>query len=216
MAPQMFAFQLGTRRIRSAGLPEPRLIGRVDATTMPVVVALQRQSDGSVNMIVGEEAEELEGTQDTEVIHNIKRWALSSDPYVNWRMSASDAPQESWWNRELNCVEVWGQRFQPKELVAAVLHESVRRAHLPDDFEWRAGCPVHAGYEYRSMLKEVLADIAGRGSVNWVIDEPVLFLAAAQRNIAPDSVARTTRFLHGLRSGGRFLRLHTCRDSRKQ
>ena len=173
---------------QSAGLPEPRLIGRGDTTTMPVVVALQRQSDGSVNMIVGEEAEELEGTQDTEVIHNIKRWALSSDPYVNWRMSASDAPQESWWNREHNCVEVWGQRFQPKELVAAVLRESVRRAHLPDDFEWRAGCPVHAGYEYRSMLKEVLAGIAGRGSVNWVIDEPVLFLAAAQRNIAPDSV----------------------------
>ena len=174
---------------QNAGLPEPRLIGRGDTTTMPVVVALQRQSDGSVNMIVGEEAEELEGTQDTEVIHNIKRWALSSDPYVNWRMSASDAPQESWWNRELNCVEVWGQRFQPKELVAAVLRESVRRAHLSDDFEWRAGCPVHAGYEYRSMLKEALAGIAGRGSVNWVIDEPVLFLAAAQRNIAPDSVA---------------------------
>ena len=172
----------------NAGLPESRLIGRGDTTTMPVVVALQRQSDGSVNMVVGEEAEELEGTQDTEVIHNIKRWALSSDPYVNWRMSASDVPQESWWNRELNCVEVWGQHFQPKELVAAVLRESVRRAHLPDDFEWRAGCPVHAGYEYRSMLKEVLTGIAGRGSFNWVIDEPVLFLAAAQRNIAPDSV----------------------------
>ena len=171
----------------NAGLPQSRLIGRGDVTTMPVVVALQRQPDGSVSMIVGEEGEELEGAQDTEVIHNIKRRALSNDPYVKWRQEASAAESESWWNVELGCVEVWGQHFQPKELIAAILKEAVSRAAVAYEFEWRAGCPVHAGYEYRQMLKNTLTEISGRGSVNWVVDEPVLFLAAAQRNISPES-----------------------------
>ena len=171
-----------------AGLPQPRIIGRGGTATMPVVVALSRQPGGSVSIAaVGEEAEELEGTQNTEVIHNIKRWALSNDPYVKWRLEVSNTEWESWWNPELSCVEVWGQQFQAKELITAILREAVNRANLPDEFEWRAGCPVHAGYEYRLMLKEVLTEIAGKGSVNWVVDEPVLFLAAAQRNIDPDS-----------------------------
>ena len=171
-----------------AGLPQPRMIGRGGTATMPVVVALRRQPGGSVSIAaVGEEAEELEGTQNTEVIHNIKRWALSNDPYVKWRLEVSNIEWESWWNPELSCVEVGGQQFQAKELITAILREAVNRANLPDEFEWRAGCPVHAGYEYRLMLKEVLTEIAGKGSVNWVVDEPVLFLAAAQRNIDPDS-----------------------------
>ena len=32
-----------------------------------------------------------------------------------------------------------------------------------------------------------MAELAGEGRVEWVVDEPVLFLAAAQRNIDPDS-----------------------------
>ena len=170
--------------------PQSRLIGRGDTYTMPVVVALQRQPGGSVEIAaVGEEAErlELEGAQNTEVIRNIKRWALSDDAYVKWRLEVSNTEWESWWNPELNCVEVWGQQFQAKELIAAIMKEAISRAGLPAEFEWRAGCPVHAGYEYRLMLKEVLTEIAGKGSVNWVVDEPVLFLAAAQRNIDPDS-----------------------------
>ena len=171
-----------------AGLPQPSMIGRGGTATMPVVVALQRQPGGSVSIAaVGEEAEELEGAQNTEVIHNIKRWALSNDPYVKWRLEVSNTEWESWWNPELSCVEVWGEQFQAKELITAILREAVNRADLPDEFEWRAGCPVHAGYEYRLMLKEVLSEITGKGSVTWVVDEPVLFLAAAQRNIAPDS-----------------------------
>ena len=171
----------------NVGLPRSRLIGRGDTFTMPVVVALHRQSDGSVSMTVGEDAEELEGAQDTVVIHNIKRWALSGDPFVKWRLHATDAPHEDWWNSELGCVEVWDQHFQARELVGAILREALERADLPPQFEWRAGCPVHAGYEYRQMLKEVLTEISGNGSVNWVVDEPVLFLAAAQRNISADS-----------------------------
>lgn len=165
--------------------PQTLQIGR-SVITMPVVVALQRQPGGSVSMVVGEEAEELEGEQNTEVIRNIKRWALSNDPYVKWRLESSGTDWESWWNSELSCVEVWGQHFQVKELMAAILREGVSRAGLPAEFEWRAGCPVHAGYEYRLMLKEILTEIAGKGSISWVVEEPVLFLAAVQRNPNPD------------------------------
>ena len=173
----------------NAGLPQPRLIGRGDTNLMPVVVALRRGSDGEVTVTVGEDADVLEDGPNTLVIRNIKRWALSNDPYVKWRLEVGESDWPTWWNPEAGCVEPWdwGQQFQVKDLVAAVLAEAVSRAALPDGFEWRAGCPVHAGYDYRSMLSEVLAGLAGRGNVSWIVDEPVLFLAAAQRNIDPDS-----------------------------
>ena len=191
-----------------AGLPQPRSIGRGGDEggnpIIPVVVALRRQTDSSVSIDVCEAADGLEDEQDkTAVVRNIKQWPLSDDDYVMWRSRIDNAewpsrwnPQKGcvewpwWWNRELRCVDVWGQQFQAKELITAILREAVNRAGLTSEFEWRAGCPVHAGYKYRLMLKEVLAEISGKGSVNWIVDEPVLFLAAAQRNIGPDSPFR--------------------------
>ncbi len=170
-----------------AGLPQSRLIGRGDTTVMPVVIALRRQSGGGVSVVVGEDADSMEDGPDTLVIHNIKRWALSGDPYVKWRFEATGTKWPDWWNQELGCVEIWGQHFQLKNLVAEILKEAVGRARLPELFEWRAGCPVQAGYDYRAMLTNVLSEIAGQGRLEWVVDEPVLFLAAAQRNIDPDS-----------------------------
>ena len=173
----------------NAGLPQSRLIGRGETTVMPVVVALQRQMDGSVAMTVGEDADSLEDGPNTLVIRNIKRWALSSDSYVKWRLEVSETDWPTWWNPEAGCVDPWdwGQQFQVKDLVAAVLAEAVSRAGLSGRFEWRAGCPVQAGHDYRSMMAEVLTNLAGQGNVSWVIDEPILFLSAAQRNIDPDS-----------------------------
>ena len=173
-----------------AGLPQSRLIGRGDTTVMPVVVALQRMGDGDISIVVGEDADALENSDDTLVISNIKRWALSNDSYVKWRLEISDTEWPTWWNPEQGCVEAWGQHYQVKELISAILKQAVERANLPEQFEWRAGCPVQSGYDYRSMLAEVITDLAGQGRVEWVIDEPVLFLAAAQRNIDPDSQAR--------------------------
>ena len=174
----------------NAGLPQPRLIGRGDTTVMPVVVALQRQPGGGVTVVVGEDADALEDGDNTLVIRNIKRWALSNDPYVQWRLEISQTPWPTWWNPELACVEAWGQQFQVKDLISAVLGEAVSRAGLQSPFEWRAGCPVQSGHDYRSMLSDVLAGLAGEGRMEWVVDEPVLFLAAAQRNIDPDSEFR--------------------------
>lgn len=171
----------------NAGLPQPRLIGRGDTTVMPVVVALQRQAGGEVSVVVGEDADSLEDGPNTLVIRNIKRWALSGDEYVKWRLEVSETDWPTWWNPELGCIEAWGQHFQANHLISEILKEAVGRAGLPQRFEWRAGCPVQAGYDYRSMLADVLSEIAGQGRVEWVIDEPVLFLAAAQRNIDPDS-----------------------------
>ncbi len=170
-----------------AGLPQPRLIGRGDTTVMPVVVALQRQAGGEVTVVVGEDADALEDGDNTLVIRNLKRWALSGDSYVQWRLEISQTGWPTWWNPEMGCVEAWGEHFQVRDLIGDILREAVNRAGLQSPFEWRAGCPVQSGYDYRSMLSEVMAGLAGDGRVEWVVDEPVLFLAAAQRNIDPDS-----------------------------
>ena len=174
----------------NAGLPQPQLIGRGDTTVMPVVVALQRQTGGEVTVVVGEDADTMEDGDNTLVIRNIKRWALSNDPYVQWRLEISQTGWPTWWNPEMGCVEAWGQHFQVKDLIADILREAVNRAGLQSPFQWRAGCPVQSGYDYRSMLSGAMAELAGEGRVEWVVDEPVLFLAAAQRNIDPDSEFR--------------------------
>ena len=174
----------------NAGLPQPRLIGRGDTTVMPVVVALQRQPGGDVTVVVGEDADALENGPNTLVIRNIKRWAQSSDRYVKWRLEISETERPTWWNPELGCVEAWEEHFQVRDLISHILREAVARAGISSRFEWRAGCPVQAGYDYRSMLAGVLTGLAGQGRVEWVVDEPILFLAAAQRNIDPDSDSR--------------------------
>ena len=185
---EIVGIDFGTTNVRistwnpdDGGVPQPRVIGRGDTTVMPAVVALSREPGGSVSIVVGEDADELEENQETVVIRNIKRWALSNDPYVKWRLEVNEASWPTWWNPELRCVEVWGQPFQAKELMAEILKEALSRADLPGEFEWRAGCPVHAGLEYRSMLKDILPNPGSRSSINWVVDEPVLFLALARR-----------------------------------
>ena len=170
-----------------AGLPQSRLIGRGDTAVMPVVVALQRQPGGEVSIVVGEDADTMEDGTNTLVIRNIKRWALSNDDYVKWRLEVSETEWPTWWNPDMGCVEAWGEHFLVKDLVVLIIREAASRAGLLDRFEWRAGCPVQAGYDYRSMLSQALSEIAGQGRVEWVVDEPVLFLSAAQRNMDPDS-----------------------------
>ena len=173
-----------------AGQPQSRLIGRGGTPVMPVVAALQRQAGGDVTVVVGEDADGLEDGPNTLVIRNLKRWALSNDPYVKWRLEINETEWPTWWNPELGSVEAWGEHFSARDLITEILREAVSRAGLPERFEWRAGCPVQSGYDYRAMLAEALRGLAGLGRVEWVIDEPVLFLAAAQRNIDPDSESR--------------------------
>ena len=192
---EVVGIDFGTTNVRistwhtdSPGLPQSCLIGRnsENLEMMPAVVALQRQPGGSVSVAVGEEAVNLEGDDNAVVIHHIKRWALSSDSYMQWQMEVKGTTWPTWWNPETRCVEVWGEEFPVKELISEILKEAITRAELSalpdgDGFEWRAGCPVHAGLEYRLMLNEILTEFSGKGSLNWVIDEPVLFLTLVRR-----------------------------------
>lgn len=188
---EVVGIDFGTTNVRisiwdtdSSGLPQPCLIGREDPENqeiMPAVVALQRQHDGYVSVVVGEDAVALKGEDNALVIHNIKRWALSSDPFMRWQMDVKGIPWPTWWNPESRCVEMWGEQFPVKDLISRILEEAIARASLPDKYEWRAGCPVHAGLDYRTLLGEVLTESAGNGSLNWVVDEPVLFLTLLWR-----------------------------------
>ena len=186
---QVVGVDFGTTNIRIATwdseppevIPESRLIGQGDASTMPAVIAFQRQLDGSVTTTVGEDADILEDDPDTVVVRNIKRWALSDDPYVRWNLESRGTLKEDWWNPETRCVEAFGQVLPVQDIVRKILVEAFRRAGITGPFQWRAGCPVHAGLDYRSELAEVLSEFGGENKVAYVIDEPVLFLALAHR-----------------------------------
>jgi molecular chaperone DnaK (HSP70) len=186
---QIVGVDFGTTNVRIAtwdtdqpGLtPQPRLIGEGDVPTMPAVVAFQRQRGGAVSTIVGEDADILDDGPDTIVVRNIKRWALSNDPYIRWHLESSNVPRPTWWNPLTRSVEVWGQEFPVEEVVRRILAESFQRAGISGDFKWRAGCPVHAGFDYRSGLAQVLSEFGGDNRVDSVIEEPILFLGLAHR-----------------------------------
>ena len=174
-------------------LPEPQFIGSGDegTTTMPAVVALRRQSNGGVSVVVGEEADSEVDDSNTLVIRNIKRYALSDDTYVNRHLELRNAQNRSpkwpptWWNPQKHCFQAWGQEFPVWELIGRILGEAFSRTGIGEGLEWRAGCPVHAGLRYRAELNRVLHQITGKGDISWVVEEPVLFLALAHRFASP-------------------------------
>ena len=183
------------------GLPRPINIGRAGRPYMPVVVALRKEDDGSVSTIVGEDADGLPDGPNTVVIRDIKRWAQISGPketQVKERFEAMGVPNPTNWNFQKpegdksGYIEKWGQSFDFENLMGKILEEALTRAknlaNLPDEFEWRAGCPVHAGIEYRAWLNRFLSEFSGKGNLSWIADEPVLFLALLQRaNVAKGS-----------------------------
>ena len=186
---QIVGVDFGTTNVRIATwdteepdrLPEPQAIGPVDSFAMPSVIAFQRQRDGTITTVVGQDADEMQDGRDVVVVRNIKRWALSSDPFVSWHLESAHTPRPEWWNSQTRCIEVWGQEFPVREAIRLILDEAFRRANVTGEFEWRAGCPVHASLEYRSELAGVLSEFGGVNSVTSVIEEPVLFLALAHR-----------------------------------
>ena len=202
---QVVGVDFGTANVRVAtwdseqvALPKPEPISILgDEPIMPAVVALQKQPDGGVVIKVGEEADEMENEEGiTRVIRDVKRFALSADDYVNWHISVRDAYKRDlagaeygeedawppkWWNVATNCVEEFGREFPIWDLIGEVLAEAFRRANISGDYEWRAGCPVHANFTYRKGLAETLSQVTGKaGNIHWVVEEPFLFLLAAR------------------------------------
>ena len=191
---QIVGVDFGTTNIRISTwdpegdlAPEPQRIGLSDTTTMPAVVALDRGSGGEIKIIVGEDADDLQDDPNkTLVIRNIKRNALSSDDYVAWHLEGRNAQQEKakwpplWWNPDTNCVQAWDQVYPVWDLIHELLAEAFRRAGVEGEVEWRAGCPVHAGYEYRKGLADTLGRLSGVSELNWITEEPILFLTLAR------------------------------------
>ena len=185
---QVVGIDLGTTNLRISTwdseqpntIPQPLTIGRGDSYTMPTVVAFRRQPSGEIETIVGEDADSLVEVPDqVVVVRNLKRYALAHDPYVSLHLKA----WPPWWNQDSRCVQVWGQDYQVKDLISQMLKEAFQRAGLTLGFEWRAGCPVHAGFTYRSELAEVITELGGtgHGEVSKVVEEPLLLLALAHK-----------------------------------
>ena len=198
---QIVGVDFGTSNVRiatwdSESLLTPRSvnIGEGDAATMPVVIAFRRNAPP----VVGEDADRLTDNADTVVVRNIKRWALTSDRYVDLHLQASGVPTPDWWNHNTRSVATpWGESFPVWDVIRQILQEAFRRAgprlaELGGPFQWRAGCPVQADLEYRSRLTETLSDLGGENRVTWVVEEPILFLALAHQ-------------LEVLRPGGSYL-----------
>ena len=119
---QVVGVDFGTTNIRIATwdserpevIPESRLIGQGDTSAMPAVIALQRQPDSSVVTIVGEDADILEDDPDTVVVRNIKRWALSDDPYVRWNLESRGTPRDYWWTRNPRPLRLWAKCYRSR------------------------------------------------------------------------------------------------------
>ena len=163
--------------------PRPLMIGQAGGSTMPAVIAFQRQGD-RISAVVGEDADELANDNDTIVVRNIKQLALSSDPFVRWHLAVYQTTPLDGWNPDNRCVEAFGREFPVWEVIQLILAEAFRRANrdgLSGEFEWRAGCPVQADLKYRSGLAEALSQLGGANKVSWVIEEPILFFILANR-----------------------------------
>lgn len=205
---QIVGVDFGTSNVRIATWdsefqPYPRSvdIGEGDsASTMLAVIAFRR----GAAPVFGNAADELTDNADTVVVRNIKRWALSSDPYVDLHLSSrinsriKPVPRPNWWRPETRCVATpWGELFPVWDVIRQILREAFRRAaprlaELGGQFQWHAGCPVDAGLEYRSALAEAMSEFGGENRVSSVVEEPVLFLVMAHQ-------------LGRLRPGGSYL-----------
>ena len=192
---QVVGIDFGTTNVRIStwysdkeGDPEVKQIGAQNTNIMPAVVAFQKKENGEISIEIGEEADGLKDEENkTLVIRNIKRYALSSDAYVDWHLQVRRSQEEDsqWpqpeWRPEKGCFEIWGEEFPLWELIRRILAEAFRRADIIGDFEWRAGCPVHADMSYRQGLAQVLLQITGTANVNWISEEPILFLTLARK-----------------------------------
>ena len=187
---QIVGVDFGTSNVRiatwdSESRISPRSvgIGAGDAATMPAVIAFRRNAPP----VVGEGADELTDNADTVVVRNIKRWALTSDPYVDSHLQVKSVPMPNWWHPETRSVATpWGESFPVWDVIRQILQEAFRRAgprlaELGGQFQWRAGCPVQADLEYRSELARVISEFGGENRVSSVVEEPVLFLALAHK-----------------------------------
>ncbi len=186
---QVVGVDFGTTNVRIAvwdpdkpdTLPELRHLDTADSFTMPAVIAFQKAPDGTVTPVIGQAADELnDQSPDVVVVRNIKRWALSSDPFVAWNLDVRGVVKDDWWNPRTRSVEIFGDQYPVKEIMSLILARALELAGVTGQFAWRAGCPVHTGLDYRSELADILSELGGsERKLAWVVEEPILFLVLA-------------------------------------
>ena len=187
---QVVGVDFGTSNVRIAtwnkddpgSRPESQLIGRGESTVMPTVIAFRRETEGEISWVVGEDAADLADSPNTLVIPDIKRWALASDPFIRQQLDLRDTKWPDWWDQATRCVKVWDtEAIHVTEIMRRILAEAFDRAEIAGEFKWWAGCPVHAGLDYRSDLTQVLSGLGGSNSIGSVVEEPLLFLALTHK-----------------------------------
>lgn len=158
-------------------------IGYGGAEWMPAVIAFRRMPGGTVETVIGEDADILDDrSDDIEVIRNIKRWATTSDDYVRryleMRFEEDNFHWPKWLDPENRTIRLWQETMPIEEAMGLILKEAVDRAGLAGvAAEWRAGCPVNSDVVYRRALVSALAELGCTGKIEWVTEEPLLLLA---------------------------------------
>ena len=181
-------------------------IGSGGTEWMPAVIAFRRMPGGTVETVIGEDADILDdASDDIEVIRNIKRWATTSDHYVRryleMRFQEDNFHWPKWWDPESRTIRLWQETIHVEEAIGLILKEAIDRAGLAGAAaEWRAGCPVNSDFVYRRALVSALAELGCTGRIEWVTEEPLLLLALG---VARGSLADGSYLVYDL-GGGSF------------
>ena len=193
---KIVGIDFGTANVRitqwdadSGANPVSLPIGEGDDSCMPSVIAFQKRADGEIAVEVGETADGdgFWNVPNTEVIRNIKRWALASDPYVRdiieWTFQKQENPWPEWFDRDTRSIRLWGETVMTaEEAITRILKVAISRAGLAGAAaEWRAGCPVESDLTYRKALVSALDELGCDGKIKWVAEEPLLLLSLAKR-----------------------------------
>ena len=162
-------------------------IGRGGLNWMPAVIAFRIQPGGTVETLVGEDADILDDAPDVVVVRNIKRYATASDPVVRsvieWDFDRQGITWPTWFDPDKRLINVWNETVSIEEGMKLILKEAITRSNLVGDVdEWRAGCPVNSDLAYRRALIAALDELGCEGRVDWIVEEPLL-LAALGRAI---------------------------------
>ena len=158
-------------------------IGEGDVSWMPSVIAFQKRADGEIGVEVGETADGFWNVPNTEVVRNIKRWALSSDPHVRniieWTFQNQENPWPEWFDHATRSIRLWDETVMTAtEAITRILKVAISRAGLAGAAaEWRAGCPVESDLIYRKAIVSALDELGCDGKIKWVAEEPTLLLA---------------------------------------
>ena len=185
---KIVGIDFGTTNVRiahrevDADITDSSQIGRGGLNWMPAVIAFRIQPGGTVETLVGEDADILDDTPDVVVVHNIKRYATASDPVVRsvleWDFESRGITWPTWFDPDKRLIHVWNETVSVEEAMKHILKGAIINSNLAGEVaEWRAGCPVSSDLTYRKALIAALDELGCEGKVDWIVEEPLLLTA---------------------------------------